>query len=234
MAAEVVVLEVLVLTWEWAPSPRKICGCVPLPVSLHLLYGSPEEGRGPLGRGVSSFEGWMALRGGATPNTVAPHYHPLAIASVARSMANVTRCWMIRGETKGGSSIPLTCRTTRMWSCDHVPVLLSHGGPGKVCKSQSQSDALATCDTLSTLIYAALTETSGRLCWMYVVVARRCRSGGSSVARYQTQDYNLISLSGARNHFFLLLRVMWSALNTNTGKLLNADQSTIVVREMVN
>lgn len=229
MAAEVVVQEVLVLTWEWAPSPRKICGCVPLPVWLHLLYGSPEEGRGPLGRGVSSFEGWMALRGRGGHSQ---HSGPPLSPTRYRLGGKVNgKCDPLLNDLGGDKRRlidttylpddshvimwPSACAAVTWWARKSLQVAKTEWCPGDVWYIK----------------HFDLRCIDGNI---VLVVARLCGSGVSSVARYQTQDYNLISLSGARNHFFLLLRVMWSALNTNTGKLLNADQSTIAVREMVN
>lgn len=121
--------------WEWAPSPRKICCCVLLPLSVHLLYWSPETRRRPWPTwgGVSSFEGWMAV------SKVLPAECPPIIT---RYQGQLQICWMIWGKTKGGSSIPLTSRTTCMWPCACTAGWrVSHG------MQESLQVPMAMCDT---------------------------------------------------------------------------------------
>lgn len=134
---------------------------------------------------------------------------------------------MIWGKTKGGSSIPLTSRTTCIWPCACAAGWrMSHGMQEKVSKCVTGK----TSWNIMSFVLAACGGCKA-LCW--------CRSNAEAASLFSS------ALSNRRKwlppylpqwfeSFFILLRVMWLALNTNTGKLLNADQSTIVVKEMVN
>lgn len=129
------------LLWQCdcAPSPGGICGCLfavsPACVTAPFIWITWDNKKATVrwGGGVVFFEGWMAIQ--STLTRVPTRYHPLSITVVARSMANVTRCWMIVGKTKDGSSIPFNLKTTSMWSsvfvfCDE----LCH----TVCKQRTQ------------------------------------------------------------------------------------------------
>lgn len=173
-----------------------------------------QEGRGPLGAGEYPplRDGWLYSQQSA---------HPL---SPTRYQGHWQICWMIWGKTKGGSSIPLTSRTTCMWPCARAA-----GCKKKFASTNGNVTRKTSRNTMSLVL--AVCGGCRTLCW--------CRSNAGAASFFCSV------LSSRRKRlppylpqwfesFFILLRVMWLALNTNSGKLLNADQSTIVVREMVN
>lgn len=111
-----------------------VCGCVPClcHCTFYMDHLRQQEGHGVLGQGgsFSLKDGWLYK-----VLWVPTRYHPLSITVVARSMANVTHCWMTVGKTKEGSSIPFNLKTTSMWSsvfvfCDET----CH----TVCKQRTQ------------------------------------------------------------------------------------------------
>lgn len=188
-----------------------LCQC-----TFYIDHLGQEEGCGSLGAGEPP-----PLRDGCLYAKYSQQSaHPL---SPARYQGQLQICWMIWGKTKGGSSIPLTSRTTCMWPCAYV----TWDAKKEVCKY---------------VRHVKHHETSCHLCWLYVAVCKAlcwCCSSAAAASFFSSTLSNRRKrlppyLSQWFESFFILLRVMWLALNTNTGKLLNADQSTIVVKEMVN
>lgn len=158
------VVTVWLCSFTWGRSVAVSPACVTAPF-IWITWGN-KKATVHWGGGVIFFEGWMAIQ--STLTRVPTRYHPLSITVVARSMANVTRRWMIVGKTKDGSSIPFNLKTTSMWSSVFV---FCDEARHTVCKQRTQgiikSSIMHFCCQVETQ-----NKTCFKMCFLFVVVAK--------------------------------------------------------------
>lgn len=198
--------------WEWAPSLRKMCGCVPLPVSVHLLYGSPGTRRRPWPTGAGESP---PLRDGWPSANHSQHSdQPLSLTRYRLGGKVNGKCdpllndfggdkrWLIDTTYHTGDMHVTMCLCCWMWRVTwyarkSLPVPKTARCPGNACETKRFK-------------WGCMDATSSHLCWMYVVVARRSADVGarqkrclSSVARYQTEKkITTLSLSVVQGIIF--------------------------------